>query len=256
MQFYDPLTTDSPSGTAQGICQHIDNFCDSTPTSYSRLDKTRHANRGLEKLVGILINVTGDFEWDDTNYSTLPRGTGNLVEGQESYSFAAEYLKVHMIEVLQDSSPDVWHKLEPINSVDLGDLSPEEYFGQTSAGNPQTGMPEYYDIIGDSIILYPAPTSTAVTLTAGFRVWFQRTALLFTAVSTTAADTTEPGIPSPYHELPAYYAAIPYCMKYKRDLVAGYKALWNEGVKEMIDHFSFRNPNKRNVMTMKEVFFI
>ena len=151
-----------------------------------------------------------------------------------------------------DSSPDVWRKLKPIDSLDLGDLSPEEYFGQESNGDPKKGMPEYYDKVGDTIILYPAPAATSVTLASGLRVWFQRTADLFT----TSDTTQEPGIPSPYHVLLAYYASIPYCAKYKKDRVAWLEKKWDEGIKNMLKFFGKREKDKRHVMTMKEIQYI
>lgn len=238
--------------TNQDLVSEINSLCDSDATSYPIADKTRACNVALETLVGKILEADGDWQFDDTNYSDLPRGTGTLVEGQEAYSFAAEYLNIQMIEVLVDSSPDVWHKLKPLDSLNLGDMSPEEYFGQESNGDPAKGMPEYYDKLGDTIILYPAPAATSVTLASGLRVWFQRTADLFTTTDT----TQEPGIPSPYHILVAYYASIVYCMKYKRDRVAWLEKKWDEGIKNMLKFFGKREKDKRHIMTMKSVSFI
>ena len=244
--------TDSSETNGQDIVSAINDFCESDSTSYPIASKVRNANIAYEKLIGKILEADGDWQWDDTNYTNLPRGTGTLVEGQETYSFASEYLNIQMVEVLQDSSPDVWHKLKPIDSLDLGDMSPEEYFGQTSAGNPQTGMPEWYDKIGDTVILYPAPTSTAVTLTDGIRIWFQRTADLFTTTDT----TQEPGIPSPYHVLIAYYASISYCVKYKPERIRWLTQQWEDGIKNMLKFFGKREKDKRHIMTMKEINYI
>ena len=152
-----------------------------------------------------------------------------------------------MVEILDDSSPARYRKIDPIDSLDLGGLSPEEYFGITSGGDAQIGFPRYYDKVGDTVILYPAPTSTEVTLAAGIRIWFQRTADLFTTTDT----TQEPGIPSPYHVLLAYYAAIPYCMKYKKDRVAWLENKWDEGVANMLKFLGKREKDKRKIMTNK-----
>src|SRR3990167_9329299 len=243
---------DSSETNGQDIVSSINDFCDSDSISYPIASKVRNSNIAYEKLIGKILEADGDWQWDDTNYTNLPRGTGTLVEGQETYSFASEYLNIQMIEVLIDSSPDVWHKLKPIDSLDLGDLSPEEYFGQESDGNPKKGMPEYYDKIGDTIILYPAPAATSVTLASGLRVWFQRTADLFT----TSDTTQEPGIPSPYHYLIAVWASIPYCAKYKKDRVAWLEKKWYEGIKNMLKFFGKREKDKRHVMTMKEIQYI
>src|SRR3990167_10562777 len=238
--------------TNQDLVSEINSLCDSDATSYPIADKTRSVNIAYETLIGKILEADGDWQWDDTNYTTLPRGTGTLVEGQETYSFASEYLNIQMVEILDDSSPARYRKIDPIDSLDLGGLSPEEYFGITSGGVAQIGFPRYYDKVGDTIILYPAPTATEVTLTAGIRIWFQRTAGLFTTTDT----TQEPGIPSPYHVLLAYYAAIPYCMKYKKDRVAWLENKWDEGVANMLKFLGKREKDKRKIMTNKyELYF-
>ena len=100
--------------------------------------------------------------------------------------------------------------------------------------------------------LPPAPTSTSVTLTAGIRVWFQRTADLFTTTDT----TQEPGLPSPYHYLIAVWASIPFCKKYYKDRVPGLMRDWDDGVKDMLKHFGKREKDKRKIMTMNTINYI
>lgn len=239
----------SGNSTSQDLVSEVRDLCDADSTSYPIAQITRRINSGYETLIAKILEADGDWQWDDTNYTTLPRGLGTLVEGQEVYSYASEYLNVQMVEILDVGSPAIYRKIKPIDSLDLGDLSPQEYFGKTSAGNPQTGFPEYYDKLGDTIILYPAPTATHVTLANGIRVWFQRTADLFTTTDT----TQEPGLPSPFHVLLAYYAAIPYCAIYKKDRVAWLEKKWEDGVKDLMKHFGKREKDKKPKMTMLEV---
>jgi hypothetical protein len=248
--------------TKQGICQEIDRLCDSDDTSYPRLDKTSRVNNALELVASWLIGSDGDWEWDDTNYTTKPRGVGTLVEGQESYSFASEYLTIRQIEVLNNSSPAVFIKIKPIQDIDLGSLSPEEYFGLESDGSPKKGFPQYYDKEGDTITLYPAPSATYCTLASGLRVWFQRTAQLFTAVSTTATDSTEPGFPSTHHTILAYMASLPYCMTYKKDRVVSYTNMIGDtdpptGMKKgLLKIFNRRAKDEKSVITMESINFL
>ena len=231
------------------MTSEIDSLCDSDSTSYPLAAKVRRINAGLEYLVGKIINADGDLEFDDTNWTDAPRGTGTLVEGQEAYTFAAEYLKVLAVDILDTGG--VYRRIEQLSLDDLGGLSPEEYFGSTTSSTKK-GFPLYYDPYGDSFRLYPAPTSTAVTLTAGYRVWFKRTVDLFT----TSDTTQEPGIPSPYHIALAYYAAISYCMSYKKDRVALYEKKWDQCVEDLIKHYSKKNPDRRPIMTMNEVPYL
>lgn len=234
--------------TNQDLVSATRDFCDADSSSYPIEELTRNFNAGYELLIGKVIGSDGAWEWDDTNYTTLPRGVGTLVEGQEAYSFASNYLNIRSVEVLDVNSPAVFRKLTPFQDLDLGNRGPEEYFGLESDGSPKIGFPRYYDKEGDTIKLYPAPTSTQVTLSSGLRVWFQRTADLFT----TSDTTQEPGLPSPYHVLLAYYAAIPYCMKYKQDRVVWLNDQWNRGIAELLAFMGRRSKDERKVMTMRK----
>ena len=243
--------TDASETNGQDIVSAINDYCDSDATSYPIASKVRNSNIGYEKLIGRILGSDGLWQWDDTNYTTVPRGTGTLVEGQEQYAFAAEYLEIEHIDILTTTA-GVWRRLKPLDRAELGDMTTEEYFGVTSAGNPATGFPIYYDKEGDSIRLYPAPTSTAVTLASGLRVSFKRTADLFTVTDT----TQEPGLPSPYHNLIAVWASIPYCKKYKKDRVPELVKEWDEGIKEMLAFFGRREKDRRKIMTMGTINYI
>jgi len=232
--------------TISDINAEARSLCDADTTSYIAADLLRRVNTGLETLVGKIINADGTWEYDDTNYTDLPVGTGTLVEAQESYSFSSEYLQVQAIKV-KDVNGN-WNIVENIDQFnDISGIAIEEYFSAT-------GLPLYYDILGDTIRLYPAPTSTAVTLASGLKIHFKRTADLFTSAQVTTG-TKEPGLPSPYHVLLSYFAAIPYCALYKKDRVAWLEKKWDEGVKEIIKHYSHREKDRRKVMTNKAIIY-
>lgn len=246
MQFYNTTNTEN------SLVHEAWDLVDADVTTYPLAKVTRRFNFALEKLVGVAINSDGVYEYDDTNYTDLPVGTGTLVEGQQSYSFASEYLKVKRVKV-KDTNLG-WALLKQIDQADLQQqgLTIEEYFGLDSSGNPYKGMPTHYDILGDSIRLYPAPTSTSVTLSAGLKIEFVRTADLFT----TSDTTQEPGIPSIFHYLLPTWAALKYAQSYKKDRVNDLRYEWETGVKDFIKHFSRRNPDRRDVMTMKKILYI
>jgi len=228
-------------------------LCDADSTSYPDAALLRRENSALETIVGKIINADGMYQWDDTNYTDLPRGTGNLVEGQSVYSFASEYLQILEMDV-KDVNGN-WSRLKPLDHNELDGLTPEEYFGHTS-GTITTGMPTHYDLFADdSFRLYPTPTATAVTLTAGYRIWFKRTADIFTSAQVTTG-TKVPGIPSPFHPLICYMSAIPYCMSYKKDRVALYEKRVMEMTDDLLKHYASRDKDKRKIMTMKKINFI
>lgn len=228
----------------------IDDLCDSDDTSYPVAKKVLNINISYEELIGKIIDADGTLQYDDTNYTDHPRGKGTLVEGQEDYSFSSEYLQIEAIEILNLNN--VYVRIDPLDHQELNGLSPQEYFGVDSSGNPNKGFPRYFDQQGDTLRLFPAPTSTSVTLTNGLRVWHKRKPDLFT----TSDTTQEPGLPSPYHALLAYMAAIPYNEKYHQERVARQQLKINSMTEDLLNHFAHREKSRRKIMSMKSINYI
>lgn len=204
MQFYDATNK-------QGICQEIDRICDTTDTSYSRVDKTSRVNNAYEEIVGKIITVAdGTWQFDDTNFTDLPIGTTTLVNGQQDYAFATAHLAIERVEVKDANGNYV--KLSPLDETQVT-VALTEY-------EKSNGLPTQYAKKGNSIFLYPIPATGSVTMAQGLKVYFQRTASLFTVVSTTAEDTTVPGFASPYHVILAFKASTTYLATYKKDRLA------------------------------------
>lgn len=245
MQFYEFTTK-------QGICQEVDRLCDTSDTTYTRVAKTARINQAFEELVGDIITADGTWQFDDTNYTTLPIGVQTLVDGQEAYSFTDKFLELDQVEILDING--IYRKIQPIDYSEVpSGMSIEEFYGSTTT-TTRKGFPQFFDVQADTIRLFPAPSSTIVTLTNGIRIRFKRTANLFTAVSTTADDATVPGgIPSTHHVLLAYMAAIPYCMSYKKDRVALYEKRRDEMKKSLLKHFALREKATRKIMRNKPI---
>lgn len=242
MKLYD---TSTPSVS---IIHHTWDLVDADITSFPLNRAVREINAAYEELISLIINADGTWQFDDTNHTDLPRGTGDLVEGQEAYSFSSEYLQIEAVEILDTNS--AYRRIKPLDHKELGGESPHEYFG-VSSGSPTTGFPEYFDQVGDTIMLYPSPTATNVTLTAGIRIWFKRTADLFTISDTTQA----PGLPSTHHVLLAYMAALPYAASYKRDRVAWLEKKVDDMKKSLLSHYGSRERTKRHQATMSPIAF-
>ncbi len=228
--------------TKQGICQEIDRLCDSDDTSYPRLDKTSRVNNSAEQVVGWVINADGTAQFDDTNYTNFPIGTYTMVASQGKYSFNDKFLQMMNVQV-KNANGD-WVMLNPIDQSERDGVLEEDF--------ETPGMPEYYDKLSDDTIkLYPAPSAAYTTVTLGLRIYFKRTFSLFTAVSTTAADATDPGFASPYHIILAYMSSIPYCMTYKKDRVGLYEKKVMDLKAELINHYSQREKDKRKQITFE-----
>ena len=233
--------------TIADLNQEVRDLCDADTTSYTAATLLRRVNSALETLVGKIINADGTWQYDDSNYTDLPIGVGSLVSGQSSYSFSSEYLDI--LEVMILTTNGMYERITPFDPSEM-DMSWDEWTN-SSTGTIPSGFPKYYDKVGDSIRLDKSPTATYATLTNGLKVRFKRTADLFTSAQVTTG-TKVPGIASPYHQLIAYMAAIPYCMSYKKDRVALYEKKVDEMIKDMIDFYTRREKDKRPVMTVEQ----
>lgn len=238
-------------------------MCDANATSYTAANLLITVNEAYQTVIGWIIGADTTWQFDDTNYTDHPRGTFTLVDGQEDYSFnpqtagpySSHFLDIEEVEILDNQSPARYVHIKPFDRYQLGDQSTEEYFGITSAGNPQTGFPEWYDKRGNTLRLFPAPTSSRVTLAAGLRVTFKRNADLFTSGQVTTG-TKEPGFAAQFHSILSYMAARPYCGIYKRERmpflnsVVGDLTLQPTGMKkQLLDFYGHREADTRKVMT-------
>ncbi len=205
----------------------------------------------MEEIAGLILGADGRWDFDDTNNTDFPEGTANLVSGQKDYSLDTTYIKVLGVSILGSSG--VWRKLLPFDPDDLapvyGPLMDRAQF-LSSSGNPL-----YYDLHGNSIILYPAPDNgVSVTLTAGLKVYAQRTAQLFTSAEVTTG-TKVPGFPSIFHSLISYKAALPYAMAYKPERVQFITAEIMRKTKDLVGFFSKRDKDERQILSMKGIVY-
>jgi hypothetical protein len=233
--------------TISDINSEARDLCDADSTSYTAAVLLRRINKAYEQVVGWLINADGIWEFDDSNYTTTPIGTYTLVNNQRSYTFAADFL-----DLLELSVMDSGGTLIKIPQFDpfIETLSVEELYGT------QTGFPSVFDLVSDDTIkFYPNISSTNVTLASGLQVKFKRTADLYTSAQVTTG-TKEPGFASPWHYILSYMAAIPFCAVYKQDRVSMLEREVERMKKELIFHYSRRNKDSRNIMTMKQVSHI
>jgi len=169
-------------------------------TSFPAADMLIAINNAYERVVSLIMQVDGRWEWDDDNQTNLPIATTTLVAAQQDYTLSVNHLDIKRVEVL-DSSGNYVH-LTPINESDLRGVALTEFM-------ETDGMPVYYDKVGSSIMLYPAPATGSVTLAAGLKVYFSRPPLLFSAAEVTTG-TKVPGFNSLYHSLIPLWVANDY----------------------------------------------
>lgn len=215
---------------------------DSDTVSYPASDLLRRCNDAYEEIVGIIIGCDGLWQFDDSNFTNFPIGTTTLVAGQNDYSFDVAMLEIERVEVLDISG--IWRLLNPIDKSQI-DIAISEFM-------KTNGIPIYYDKQGASILLYPAPASADVTLASGLKVYFQRTAAIFTSAEVTTG-TKVPGFASPHHYLISYKAALPYAQSYKPQRVPFLMTEIKRRTDLLIKDYSRRELDRRKFISTKGI---
>lgn len=184
----------SDSVTSQGIVQEVDFLVNTDSNTYGINDKTRNINRWMEKCVTDILQADGRWQWDDANFLTLPRAKTDL-STQQQYSFDSSWLVVQRVDIKDQSGN--WIKLTPIDEKDI-EVAYDGFL--TTPGTPQ-----FYDVQGDNIILFPIPNYEQDD---GMEVSFQRKPSYFAVTDT----TKEPGFASQFHRILSLGAAYDYAM--------------------------------------------
>lgn len=235
--------------TIADIQLEILDLCDADTTSYPAATMLRHNNHDYETVVGWILNADGRWQFDDSNFTTFPIGTTTLVSGQNDYTFDNTQLKILKVEIMNNAG-----KYYPIYPIDIEDIKKTGV--SVSQYAPTSGAPVQYDVQGGSIILYPAPDNGLnVTLAVGLKVYYQRTAAIFTSAEVTTG-TKQPGFASIFHMILAYMGAIPYCIKYQPERVQAYQTKIAQMKAELEKFYSKRDKDERQIMTPKKVLYI
>ena len=109
-----------------------------------RLEFTRLLNVRYRMADTEIWKATGEWDFDDSNQTTLPVATTTLVGGQHDYTIPTTGRKVERIEV-KDTNGN-WTQVEEIDK--------SEFHGQAMTEFESTnGLPRYYDMVGNSIYL-------------------------------------------------------------------------------------------------------
>ena len=151
---------------------------------YPLADMVASANRWVQA-VGLWIwRVSGTWEFDDSNYTTLPFATTNLVNNQQDYALPTTALALRRVEVRDANG--IWSQLTQMDASEVGGALLEQ--GKIA------GLPRHYDVVGNSLMLYPRPAAASVTLVGGLRMQVDRESLTFSVpASYITADPTRTG---------------------------------------------------------------
>lgn len=166
--------------------------------TYEDNDIEMNINDWYKRVVSWIWEATGTWEYDDSNKTTLPVATADLGDGREDYTLPTDSQMIVEIEVKDNDGN--WHGLDEIDKSEM-DTPSEKY--------EDDGLPKFYDLIGNSAILYPTPSSSDVTISNGLRVHVSRN------VDKLSATTDKPGFNKQFHVILAYGAALDWCIAFQ-----------------------------------------
>lgn len=189
----------------------------------------------------LLLQAQGTWQFDDSNNSDLPIATTDLVSGQKDYSLSVSFLTIDRLEV-QDTT-GYWTVLTQFDQQELKrdkKIALDEYL-------PDTGTPLKYDLIGESIFLYPTPNYSR---SAALKAYFSRGPLEFSYVTGQFTDgsgsvNSQPGFNMLFHDL------LPLKMSYDFAISNGKsnaQTLWNAilmGKQDITDFYGKRDRDFR-----------
>ncbi len=202
---------------------------------------TNLINRGVDKsTVKVFQADSLHWSYDDSSHGGLAENKQNLVADQKAYTVAAEQLISKGVYIL-DQNGD-YYPIYPINEqqINAGGMSPDEYYDVS-------GLPVAYEITGNQLQLYPAPTATDTTLTNGLKLTYKRNSEYFATTDT----TKETGLPEPFQELPALYACYDYAMIHNLTKQGGLAKKIKEMEDDMQNHFRSRDSFRKPRISMK-----
>lgn len=153
-------------------------------------EATLYMNNGLSKIWSSIFNTTGNWIYDDSNYTDLPQATATLTSGQSTYALPSSALTVKRLEVKSETGD--YKPLKPISLEDIN-WSVDEFFEDDAE-------PQYYRLVDNTIEIFPASN---YTISAGLKIYFDRSSVTFSSDDTTQS----PGFASEFHYLVALWAS-------------------------------------------------
>jgi len=222
------------TGSAAGLIQDCENLLGMAATEISSDTAsmkrfTKDINVYYRRVNSWIWDATGTWEYDDSNFTDLPISTTTIVDEQQDYEIPSTAQKIDRIEVLDISGN--YSLLKPFDKSQIKTSSMSEFM-------ETAGMPVYYDMVGNSIFLYPKPSTTYVTASKGLKIYYSRDIDAFIYTDT----TTSPGFVVNFHRLLSLGASYDYCISYEIGVKANFlKGQINEIVEELKKFYSLRH---------------
>lgn len=167
---------------------------------------TASCNRALESITTLIRKAEGRWQWDDANNTDFPFATAALVASQQDYALdATSHFRIERCEIKDTAGS--WTKLVPFDQADIYDEALSTFLSGT-------GLPQYYDKVGNSLFLYPKPSYSQA---ASLKLYFERGPSYFLTTDTTKS----PGFNPLFHRLVSLKASLDYAMQAELSVAGG-----------------------------------
>ncbi len=200
-----------------------------------------------DRVAGLILKNDAKWQYDDQNQTTtFPIDTENLVINQQDYPLGTTYLSLDRVEV-KDSAGN-WHRLTQLDQQDL-----KRADSQSLTDYRKTpGLPLEYDVVGNSVFLYPAPN---YSLTNGLKFYYTRGPLKFDYTTGkftdgTGATASTPGFVALFHELIPLWASFNYATANGMTVAPSWMASIQRLEAELVEFYGQRNRDRRGRFTV------
>ena len=203
-------------------------------TSLPVTDFCRSAISYYRKAAYLIWRNTSGWEFDDSNYTNLPIATTDLVDSQQDYALPTGGLDVQRMEVL--GSDGKWNLLTRIDKAEVTEDALTRWYSTS-------GLPRHYDIVANSLFLYPSPSSNNVTLTAGLKIYLTRDVSAPTNPGAYRNISQEPGFHPDFHPYISWGSALDYGIRnnYPVEKINNIRTQIDKYEKDIVDYYSERD---------------
>lgn len=231
----------SDTTTKKGIVQVIERMTttqSASSSSYPLYDKTVDINAALANYMILATQATGRWQVDDTNHPDYPIIFGDVLLGQQDYSFTVDEQGNQILDIYKVRIKDAQGNWRTLKQRDVQDTD-DNFLNSTD-----TGEVTEYELTANGIFLTKIPN---YSLSDALEIYISRTPTYFVSTDT----TKKPGIPDIFHEYLAIRPSYFYCLakglpQAQSYAITLYGRDGNGGMERAIkDYYSNRNRDER-----------
>jgi len=162
-----------------GLIEEITRITGVSTAVYSNKARISRLNNALDQYWFLASQSAPKGTFDDTNQTSLPVETQNLVSGTNAYktsSFTNKVLQILKLSILTDDAVE-----EDLTREEFEDL--DDFYELYSTDSADQGTPQYWTKMGDYIYIRPCPSYSE---SSGLKAYVNRELSKFTWVSVVA----------------------------------------------------------------------